>query len=361
MPAHGKKLSGAPISLAEAQRTIEVVDSSATRVEAAAKLDISQRALQSRLKKIKARHGLSPDGARKTERPTEIEFPDFPDEDVEVEELLDMAEKRFEKRMESHEAHTWFPIKVKDNRPFGILWFGDPHIDDNGCNLPVLRKHVRICNETDGLVAANIGDTTNNWVGRLMRLYAEQDASIKTARRFAEWFLLNTPFFLVLVGNHDAWNDGAEILARMVSKNKAHKIILHDWEARFRLSFPNGWEPRIFAAHDFAGNSIWNPMHGLMREGQKGEDADLYVAGHKHNSGLFVFENPGRGRIQTFLRVRGYKFMDDHARRLSLKEQRTGCGGVTVFEPERRTITTFLDVEEGADFLTMKRGKRAAA
>jgi len=354
MAATGHKLDGGPLSANTIRDTLAIVASSGTRAEAAAKLGLTVRGLAKRLARIRKQHG----GEIEAEpEKREVSFPDFPDEDIPIEEVIDLQTKRFEKSRASFEAHTWFPIKIKDNRAIGICWFGDPHVDDNGCNWPVLRRHVELCRDTEGLYGANVGDTTNNWAGRLVRLYANQDTSVSTARRLAEWFMLDSGviWLVFLLGNHDTWGDGSAILMQMAKRFGTHKLVLHDWEARFRLAFPNGWEPRIYTAHNFKGNSIWNPMHGPMREGQLGEEADLYVCGDKHTSGMMSFENPARGRVQTFMRVRGYKFLDDHARRLGFKEQAQGCAGLTVFDPQTTSISTFLDVEEGVSFLNMKR------
>jgi len=288
------------------------------------------------------------------------QMPDFPDEDIPVEEILEYKRKRFQKKKASFEAHTWFPIKIKDKRPIGILWFGDPHIDDDGCNQDLLDRDIALCNMTEGLFGANIGDTTNNWAGRLVKLYAEQESSVKTARRLAEWFMLDSgvTWLIWILGNHDAWGDGSALLSEMAKRHSTHKLICHDWETRFTLKFPNGWAPRIYAAHDFKGHSQWNPMHGPMKMGQMGDDADLYVAGHKHNAGYFFFENAYRQHWQHFLRVRGYKFLDDYARRNQFPEQYEGCGAVTIFDPGRQQISVYMDTEEGADVLRFKRGRR---
>ena len=326
--------------------------------EAAKRLKINDSTLHTRLRGGAMYYGLTlPASVATKPEAAEIQFPDFPDEDISVEQIIELQTQRFTKRQTSHEAHTWFPIKIRDNKPIGLCWFGDPHLDDNGCNWPVLRHHVELCKVTDGLYGANVGDTTNNWTGRLVRLYANQDTSVKTARRLAEWFMLDSGvrWLIWLLGNHDQWGDGSAILAQMAKRHGTHKLICHDWEARFTLKFPNGWEPKIYTAHNFKGNSIWNPMHGPMREGQLGEDANLYVCGDKHTAAKFSFENAARGHFQHFMRVRGFKFMDDFARRLGLKEQSDGCSGISIFDPDNQSITTFLDIEEGAKFLTMKR------
>jgi hypothetical protein len=351
-----------PLSLEEARRTVQIAETSASRQAAADRLGLSIRGLQKRLTTAETIFGLvvppAKPGPKRANAP-EFVLPAFPDADIPVEQKIEYATARFAKKQASFDAHTWFPVKIKGNLPIGLLCVGDPHLDDDGCNWPVLRRHVEIAKNTPGIVAVNIGDTTNNWVGRLMRLFANQEASGKTAQEFAEWFMLDSGvnWLLVILGNHDAWNDGAALLAQMAKRYGAHKLICHDWEARFSLVFPNGWAPRVYASHDFKGSSIWNIMHGLIREGQIGEEADLYVAGHRHNAGEMGFENVGRGRYQHFIRVRGYKFFDDHARRLGFKEQSMGCSALVIFDPIKRAISRHVDVEEGAEYLTYLRGR----
>lgn len=290
--------------------------------------------------------------------PDELSLPEFPDDDIPTAEIIATLAKRHRRKRESFAAHTWFKVKAKDNKPIGIVWFGDPHVDDNGCDWDLLQSHTDLCRDTPGLYGANIGDTTNNWAGRLTRLYANQDTSVATARKLARWLMVESgvSWLIFLIGNHDAWGDGAEILAQMSAKYGTKKIV-HDWEARFALTFPNGWEPRVYAAHNFPGNSMWNPLHGPMKVGQMGEDADLYVCGDKHNWAEFSFDNPARKRVQHFLRVRGYKFMDEYARHHGKLEQETGASIMTVFDPTDRSIMRFANLEKGAAFLTMLRGR----
>jgi biotin operon repressor len=326
-----------------------------SETEAAKLLKLSRSTYQHHLKKARSKGMLVDDVADDG-----IELPDFPADDIPVERIIDQLAERYEKREASYDAHTWFPVTVKDDKPIGVVWFGDPHCDDPGCNWRELKEHVAICKKTQGLYGANIGDTTNNWSGRLAKLYANQDTSVKTARRLAEWFMLGSGvrWLVWLLGNHDAWGDGADILTRMGSQFGTQHVVMHDWEARFRLVFPNGWEPRIFAAHNFAGSSQWNPLHGPMKEGQMGADANLYVAGHLHNWATFQFENAARGTFQTFVRVRGYKRFDDYSRRLGKHDQSSGSSILTIFNTKARSIEIFVDIARGADYLTWLR-KRA--
>jgi len=290
-------------------------------------------------------------------------LPDFPVDDISINRLLDLAEERSQLRIQSYEAHTWFNVKVKEDRPIGILWFGDPHIDDNGCDIKLLRRYAHLCATTDGLYGANIGDTTNAWAGRLAALYAKQDASAKTARRLAAWFMLDSgiKWMLWLIGNHDAWGDGAEILQLMAAKHKTQKIVCHDWEARFILQFKNGCEIRVNAAHDFAGHSQFNPLHGPTKAAKFGDKIDLLVAGHRHHWAISQFELAEQGSIPVMIRVKGFKTYDDYARRLGFYEQKEGAAILTIIDPTATSqagrVTAYADVENGVEYLKWLRSK----
>lgn len=352
-------MANSELTREQCEEAYEALQLMGTKNAAARYLEIPPGTFRNRISRGKELYQLS----LEKPSPEGLELPNFPDEDIPVEEELEQAAKRFKLRQASHDAHTWFKVKVKEKKPIGVLWVGDPHIDDNGCNLPVLMEHCRICSETEGLYGANIGDTTNNWVGRLMSKYANQDASVKTARRRAEWLMMESgvKWLIWILGNHDNWNDGAEIMAQMAKRHGTQKLVCHDWEVRFKICFPNGVEFKVNAAHDFKGHSQWNPLHGPMKEGQMGEDAHLFVCGHKHNWAAFQWENAKKGIQQTFIRTRGYKYLDDYARHGGFAEQQRGASILTIFnpskEPDSGGVTFYEDVAEGAEYLSHLRSK----
>jgi hypothetical protein len=302
------------------------------------------------------------DGAKPRKAPAEpvtndIEFPDLPSSELPPEELIDQACKRFATHLAAREARRWFEVKVKTNQPIGVCFMGDPHIDNNGCNWPLLREHIRILEETPGMYAVGIGDLTDNWVGRLVRLYADQEMSKKQAWKLAAYLLKGTKirWLCHLLGNHDAWNDGPYII-----KANSPIVPVEDWQSRFQLVFPNGKRVRIHAAHDFPGNSIWNPQHGPQKAAMLLEQADIYACGHKHNWAVNEGENSQRDFIYWLVRTRGYKFIDSYSDQLGYGSQRYGASVTAIIDPPSdgpRKIRCFPELEEAAEFLTWKRAR----
>jgi len=288
-----------------------------------------------------------------------VELPKFPDDDIPAEQILDHMETRFAKRQAHADAQNWFAVKLLKDEPIAWNWFGDPHIGSNGCNIPLLRRDVDTVVKTPGMYAASIGDVADNWTGRLMRLYADNDVSRQTERRLATWFLQEAeiPWALWLHGNHDVM-DGA-LVAHLEAIN-ASRIPMVDWRAKFRVCFPNGCEIRVDAAHNHKGHSMWNPLHGQIRAATMDEQADLYIAGHRHEWALAQRELPG-GRVVNLARCRGYKYLDEYAHRGNFHVQQSGASIVTIFNPVAGSpigrVQMFADVEAGADYLTWLRNK----
>ena len=289
---------------------------------------------------------------------TRIDYPDFPDDDVPVEDIIEIQKRRFAKRQEYQKSKNWFPVRIKQHGPIGVSFFGDPHVDDDGCNWPLLEHHCELHRNTDGLYGVNIGDTTNNWVGRLGRLFGEQETSQATARKLAKWLLADSGITWAcwLMGNHDLWNEGSEILRGM----NAASVPMEDWSAKFTLSLPKT-EVRVWAAHQFPGNSQWNTLHGLQKAASMKDMAHIYVAGHIHQWGMHQEESPEKEFVYWLVRARGYKFIDHFAHRLGHESQQEGAAITAIINPDADSMSgmvqCYADMDAAADYLTWLRSK----
>lgn len=283
-----------------------------------------------------------------------FDLPEFPDDDIEVTEILDHLEKRFDKKINRETAQHWFPVKIKSDEPIGLAVIGDPHLGSH-CNIKLLRQHIGVLSNTPGMMAVNIGDTADNW-GRLIHLYAEDDMSRPTERRLARWFLSEAgiPWILWLHGNHDTMH--SEFSTYLKSENIA-QVPMIDWRAKFKLVFPSG-EVKIDAAHNHKGTSVYNPLHGQKRAALWNENADIFVAGH-HHTWAIQHEELDDGNVVHLARARGYKWLDEYAVRNNFNRDEFGATILFVIDPTTdhpvRRITAFADLEEGAEFLTWKR------
>lgn len=333
---------------AEAARALEKAGGNCS--QAARELGIPRETLRHRAA-WHAEHG----------KPSGFDFHEDEGGEPPVEELIERAVRDFSRRAKAARAKEVVTVKARSNEPMALAWLGDPHIDDNGCDWPKLREHLAIIKATPGMYGCNLGDTTNNWVGNLGRLYAAQETSKRTAIRMMEWLFEAIPWFVVIAGNHDLWSGDDSPLHWL--QNRVG--VAGDWAARFRIAFPNGQSFDVDARHDHPGHSQDNPLHGQMKAKIRhpiAQDADLIIGGHKHVAALSMQEDIRRGRPTWFARARGYKAFDSYARNLGFPEQQHGQAVVSVINPSPKhpmgLCHCFLDVAEAADYLTFLRARK---
>lgn len=283
---------------------------------------------------------------------------DQKDDEISIEELIRRRERRFRELSKAKKNSKVRHINVKMHGPIAITHLGDPHVDDDGCNFPELRRTVETIAKTEAMYAGNIGDTVNNWIGRLERLYAKQTATYDEGIRLAEWLLSSIPYIYVLLGNHDLWGKTPAVLRQILKTTDV--AVCTAGTAKIQLNFPKGEPVRLMARHDFKGSSAWNRAHGPLKAAKLDPWADVYVSGHKHHWVQHIHEGMD-GKPRWSLTVRGYKYFDDFAEERGFYEHQHGESCTTIIDPTAKPterVQCVWDIEEAADLLNYKR-KRA--
>lgn len=274
-----------------------------------------------------------------------------------IEELLDSRSKQFTAKQRLADLGYERTVRVPLAGPIGILHLGDPHLDDDGCDLPLLRRHVELVNATDGLYGATVGDMTNNWVGRLGRLYAHQGTTTKDAWRLAEWLVTSMDWLYLVRGNHDAWSGDGDPLD-WITRHRVPVDAAHD--ARIKLVWPDQSEARIWARHDFPGRSQWAKSHGQAKAAViGGYPADLLISGHRHQWESRTTERAG-GSVFHAVQVGSYKRQDEYAAQLGFPETHHGAAVLTIIDPSKHgpgRVQVEWDIESGAEYLKWLRTK----
>lgn len=333
---------------------IRLAGSFPTKSAMAIGLGLNKRALQRRIKRIEDRKGI------RVIPGEQFEIEDDCHELRPVEDLIAERKLKFQNKRKYEDYNKLINVRVNIDGPIGILHFGDPHVDDDGTDIGLLESHVKLVRDTDGLFGANVGDTTNNWTGRLGRLYSQQSTSAQEAWQLAEWFLTQIPWLYVIGGNHDCWSGAGDPL-RWILEHAGS--IYKSSEVRLGLKFPNGNQVRINAHHDFSGSSQWNPAHGPMKAAQFGFRDHILVNGHKHISGYGILKCPSTGTISHCVQVSSYKVYDRFAREKGFRDQSISPCALTVIDPSLDgnhpdAVKVFWQPECGAEYLKWLRSKR---
>ena len=286
----------------------------------------------------------------------EFEIPLLPSADTNPADLVDRLVKQSEKVEQAKEARRLIAVRIKIDGPFGIAHFGDPHVDDPGTDWKDLKRHVDIVKATPGLFAGNVGDLTNNWVGRLAKLFAKQEVTHTQAFQLADWLMHEIPWLYLVKGNHDLWSGAGDPLDWIC---RGMDGLMDKFNLRLEIKPPKGKSVRVNIRHDFPGTSMWNPAHGPSRAAQMGWRDHILVAGHRHTCGYNILKDPASGLVSHAIRVGGFKKHDDFALEKGFPDQNFSPCAVTIINPQSKTeiglVHTIWDIETAADYLTWLR------
>lgn len=334
-------------------------------MEGAKRLNVPAATVYTRARTATRLYGITADDATPA-----VELPHFPPSDIPFTDRRELQGRSFEARRASYNAHTWFEVKHNDLLPVGYAFVGDPHGDDDGHNVAQYDADITALGRADGVFAVNMGDITNNWPGggRLADKWKDQSFSRTDAINFTKYTLNQIAWFLVLMGNHDDFSRDTEDLIREILRETP--TIIHKWDARFVLIFPNGRRCWVRAAHDYKGKSWFHELHGNIRAFLDCP-AHITVAAHHHDAAYYTHEvssiahlmNPGLPFIAHLLRVRGYKHMDTYALTRGYSEYQEGASALAIVDPmaERggRFVEVDTDLERGLEKLARMRKARA--
>ena len=290
-----------------------------------------------------------------------IEQPAVEEEEYEIKDLIQLrikaSKNKIIKAKKRHNKSLVMPAK-----PTGIIVFGDPHVDNDGCDWETLLKHVTLVQETEGMLAACVGDMQDNWIGRLARCYANSSVTASDGWRLSEWFLSAMQWVAICGGNHDAWAHGPGVDPMEWLTKKCGVACYAQDEIRINISWKDrpDLEPLVWIIrHDFGGRSWYHPTHGPHKEAMLDGRCHVLTAGHIHQWGLLTTEQRHE-RVTHAIRVRGYKRADAYAKQKGFSEQTFGEAVIIVIDPEKHgpgRVTIHWDIEEGCNYLKFLRRK----
>lgn len=340
-------------------------ESNSAITETARRIGVNRNSIYGRLQTAQSKYGLAPDPGfyrpRKSAAIFEVEgLPS--DGELTAPELIAALKAKHAKKREHHDAAKLRQVRVHMPGPVAIAFFGDPHVDDPGCAWGDLERDVAICRDTPGMMAVDVGDNSNNWVGRLMRLYADQEVTARQSLVLIEWLMTALPWLLWEDGNHDTWNtekgDPAAVMHRLLGRVG----IMNTGGTRLQLHLPAGCDLTMHVRHDFPGGSQFNPAHALVRETLFGYRDHIMACGHRHSTGYIPIWHNDPRRLCHGFRVGTYKDFDKYAKEKGFQDSNWARSMAAIVDPDYahdpvRYITRAFSIEEAAEYLTWRRGK----
>ncbi len=291
-------------------------------------------------------------------------------EEMSAKEIISYAHDNWKKKKEKDDLLELVPIKFSKDLVTGICVWGDPHLDDGGANWDVLTSLIETLKKydpdrgsPDPIYSVNIGDSHNNWISRLSKYYIEQKMTKSMVYKVIEYLIEEINFILLIRGNHDMWNPDNINYDKMDWFSQATGTLAVDWRVNVDFQFPNGVSVKGDFRHDFHGASMYSPLHGLQKQNLFQTNADIYVAGHRHNYASMEMPSTNKSNHESgfkspahMLRVKGFKDIDSYADQHGFPRQDYGHAGLIVIDPfttQQNRIKIYSDIDYGANILKL--------
>lgn len=268
-----------------------------------------------------------------------------PSDEIPIDELVARRLADTSRAIKAQRGSELLNVKLKVSGAYAVALIGDPHIDNPGANLELLIEHTKLIRETEGMFAVCVGDLQDGWIGRLARLWAQQGIKARDSQRLVDWWLQQFGGSLLALcdGNHDLWLQGlggsdplSWIAAQLGAIHTRHGV-------RLALTNQEGHRVTINMRHDYPGRSQYNHAHGPLKSLLFGNRDDVAVAGHTHVYGYSCLLDPDTRKPMHAVRLGSYKWADDYAAELGMKDNNvTECAVLIVRpdepDPRHRTI-----------------------
>lgn len=223
--------------------------------------------------------------------------------------------------------------------------FGDPHLDNSGCDLDMFEDELSRRDPDQGVYTCCVGDFFDNWPRAMGHLYAESGDPAPAWVLFEHW-MENYPFLFSVTGNHDLFVNGTENFLDVFFRQ--HGMVLRRSGGRFLLGTQN--PITISMRHIWQGNSQYSNAHNLKRAATFGHtDDDVIIGGHFHKGECRTHVRPSDGKVSKLIAVSSFKRLDNFANDKGLMSAATPPFVWCVLDA-RESVTSHNRVQPFYDF-----------
>jgi hypothetical protein len=282
-------------------------------------MNVNYDTFKTRLRKAKQMEKLNENPTQATQNLGQLGY-NLAAPDLTPEMAWESHASTFERSFSEATKEQWQTI----HRPSGayvVAHFTDPHVDDNSTPLRLLQADIEASHQM-GAIMCHGGDLLNNWpmAGKLAKQWAKQECTLPAALLRAQHYMNMMKPDVWVDGNHEEMN-GGPYLDRLFDEwlsVSAPEVIRDYWTARFIVQPKGGRALKFVLSHKFQKGSSWfHPHHGVIRESLEGEEADVFMEGHRHISGIIYHTLPEREKNVIGVASAGYKMIDKYAARIS--------------------------------------------
>lgn len=250
---------------------------------------------------------------------------------------------------------TEVTVRINEDKPFGVAWWGDWHIGAAGVDYETFDRHRSIIAEEDGLYWIGAGDYKENILsdGHKGAGYHQLIQPGMQDELLLHWMDDLGPSCLALVeGNHDAWDareSDKSLVETMALKAEAPYL----WYGGVVWIEVGEQRYKWVARHKYKYESSLNTTNAQRNLNIQAGGADVVSLAHKHFVDYHT-RRAGGGKVH-YIRCGTYKVWDDYGQAVGGYKGEIGVP-IVIFYPDRHKVVGFDDFEDGLTHLRALRG-----
>lgn len=266
------------------------------------------------------------------------------------ESILDFQEALDEKSIEQNKVN----IRINTKQWIGIAFQGDLHIGNMATDYKTMLMHRDIIARTENLYVCLNGDYCDNYIpsshvaGMFEALFPPA-VQKNLAKDYIE--KLKKKVLALVSGCHDLWGmkaadfDLTEYLAK-------HGEAAYLGNGGVVNLIVGKQEYKIMMRHKYRFNSADNPTSTVKKMFEKSGGFDVGVVSHHHVAAIeeCIKEGLDGSLKRLFIRAGTYKIHDRFGKQIGFSEGDISVP-VVLFNPYKRDIRGFQNLEEGIDYL----------
>ena len=266
------------------------------------------------------------------------------------ESILDFQNVLEEKSIEQNCVN----IHIDTNKWIGVAFQGDLHIGNMATDYKAMLQHRDLIAATDNVYLCLNGDYCDNYIpsshvaGMFEALFPPA-VQKNLAKDYIE--TLKTKVLALVAGCHDIWGmkaadfDLTEYLAK-------HSEAAYLGNGGIVQLLVGKTKYKIMMRHKYKFNSADNPTSCVKKMFEKCGGFDVGIASHNHVASIEECVKEGMDGYlkRIFIRAGTYKTHDRFGRQMGFSEGDISVP-IVLFNPYKRDMRGFQDIEEGIDYL----------
>ena len=270
-----------------------------------------------------------------------------------LDDIFEQLERRKELFDHVSTKQTEVTIGIKEEKHFGVVWWGDHHVGHVGVDYKAYRDDTLKIRDTEGLYVMGAGDYRENAIkhrgshfGEIVPPDIQRDI---VSRNLIE---LREKMLVMIAGCHDSWEKAytaTDFMEELCDVTDS-AYLWHGGEVTIRTGEVDYlWRVR----HKYPYQSSLNLENAMRRINELQGPCDVAAEAHLHND--FIMMRPLMGEYRVLMRSGTYKVWDDHC------QKQAGWKGypqfpMVIMSPHKRELVVAHSIDAGIKILKGLRG-----